>query len=402
MSVLNKYWQKEQLCYCSNVHSQTSEDSLYEVISHYINGVRQQRQLSEMAAGLWINAQVSQELTHQPGKINKLASVLKQHKINLFTLNGFPYDNFHAQVVKERVYVPDWSMPERYQYSCQLADILAGCLSSETAEGTISTLPLGFRYDWSEQKHSLALQALCKAAEYFAGIYTRTGKSIRLCLEMEPDCVLEATPETIVLFQQELPAKAEQLGIDQRIIERHLGICFDVCHQAVMFENIQQSMAQLLSAGINIGKIQISSALEVQYPNQEKVQEILKQYAEPKYLHQVRVQQDSKVTGQLDLSAALTDANFPATAPWRIHFHVPIQATTLQCQELKTTQGAILDMLDFLQANPACHPHLEVETYTWHVLPEVIRPHGQHSLIMGLTEELKWLEQAMQQRGLLG
>lgn len=395
------HWKKEELCYCSNVHALTSEDHLTQVIKHFVNNVRKQRRLNKMAAGLWINAQVSKELNRQAHKGNELADLLKQHGINLFTLNGFPYDNFHAGVVKESVYSPDWSEKARYRYTCELANILAECLPEDAREGTISTLPLGFRHNWSTQKHEIALQALCKTAEYLSVILTTTGKSIRLCLEMEPDCVLESTTETLDLFQNQLPKQIKHMGLNDSLIEQHLGICFDVCHQAVMFENIADSMAQLLDAGINIGKIQISSALEVQNPNLKSSRSILAQFAEPKYLHQVRTLHKNKVAGLLDLSIALTDVSFPTSTPWRIHFHVPIQSATLQQQELNTTQHAIIDVLDFLQSHPQCHPHLEVETYTWNVLPESIRPHDPQSLVRGLTEELNWLEREMQQRGLV-
>jgi len=400
-SVPKKLWQREDLCYCSNVHFSDSETDLNNVIDHFITGVREQRQLNEMGSGIWINNKISQKLTAHPEKINALRDLLKRKGIKLYTLNGFPYDNFHAEKVKEGVYLPDWSQPERYNYTLNLAQILAICLSEDAEEGTISSLPLGFRHNWTEKKQNRALEALCKMANELSKIVTSTGKSIRLCLEMEPDCVLESTEETIALFQQQLPAKAKQLGIDEHKIKRHLGICFDVCHQAVMFESIPDSLAQLLNAEISIGKIQISSALEIKDPKKQSNREILEHFAEPKYLHQVRTLLNNKVTGLLDLSTALNHADFPTADSWRIHFHLPIQSTTLQQQEINTTQESILDVLDFLKLHPQCHPHLEVETYTWNVLPESIRPHDEQSLITGLTEELNWLEQQMQQRELL-
>jgi len=396
-----KIWRREELCYCSNVHDSVSEADLKHVVTHFVNGVRQQRQLIEMGSGLWINKQISQQLIAHPEKIQVFKDLLKSNGISLYTLNGFPYDNFHAEVVKEAVYSPDWSQPERYDYTLNLARILAACLPEEAEEGTISSLPLGFRYDWTEEKQDQALAALCSMVNELSGIFTKTGKSIRLCLEMEPDCVLQSTFEIIELFQQQLPAKAKQLGIDEQRIKKHLGICFDVCHQAVMFEDITDSLTQFFNADIRLGKIQISSALEIKNPGQQKSRELLAPFAEPKYLHQVRTLLDNKVEGVLDLSAALKNTEFPTAGPWRIHYHLPIQSATFPQQLMDTTQVCILDVLDFLQAHPQCHPHLEVETYTWNVLPESMRPHDDKSLIKGLTAELNWLERQMQQRGLL-
>lgn len=398
---MQQRWSREALCYCSNVHYSETEADLYDVISHYHSGVRKKRQLNQMASGLWINHKISQQLLANPEKIQAFKAFLSQKGVKLCTLNGFPYDNFHADVVKEQVYLPDWSDPARYQYSINLAQILAECLPEEEGEGTISTLPLGFKHNWTEKQQDKALDALCRIAKQLAGLFKQTGKSIRLCLEMEPDCVLESTFEVLDLFQKQLPNKAAQLGIEKNTLKQHLGLCFDVCHQAVMFENIPEVLDQLVKAEITIGKIQISSALEIKKPDQQRSKNLLAEFAEPKYLHQVRTQHQGELIRSLDLALALTQENFPTTSAWRIHYHLPIQVSSLPQQEMNTTQQSILEVLDFLQTHPDFHPHLEVETYTWNVLPSSIRPHDKLSLINGLAEELNWLEQQMQNRELL-
>ena len=394
-------WQRHELTYCSNVHPAETVESLNTVIAFFMNGVRLARNLPMMGTGLWLSDQVSMELASSSVKRDELVSLLASNKINLFTLNGFPFGNFHAKSVKEQVYTPDWSQLPRYNYTLRLAKILADCLPDDMAEGTISTLPLGFRYTWTEQQHDAALDALCRLADFLAGLHQSSGRSIRVCLEMEPDCVLETTEEMLHFFQHQLPAKALALGISENTIRNHLGVCFDVCHQAVMFEDVDLSMARLLAADIVIGKIQISSALELKCPDQESGLQVLHKFAEQKYLHQVRTLKNNNLIGSVDLAVAFETDNFPKTEPWRVHFHVPIQATTLERQELDTTQGSILKVLDFLKANPECHPHLEVETYTWQVLPVSLRPQNDLALINGLTAELSWLEKQMSLRGLL-
>ena len=394
-------WQRHELTYCSNVHPAETVESLNTVIAFFMNGVRLARNLPMMGTGLWLSDQVSMELATSSVKYDELVSLLASNNIKLFTLNGFPFGNFHAESVKERVYTPDWSQLPRYNYTRRLAEILAACLPDDMEEGTISTLPLGFRYTWTEQQHDAAMDALCRLAGFLADLYQSSGRSIRVCLEMEPDCVLETTEEMIHFFQHQLPAKALALGISENTIRNHLGVCFDVCHQAVMFEDVDLSMARLLAADIVIGKIQISSALELKRPAQESGLQVLHKFAEQKYLHQVRTLENNKLIGSVDLAVAFETDNFPTAEPWRVHFHVPIQATTLERQELDTTQGSILKVLDFLKANPECHPHLEVETYTWQVLPVSLRPQNDLALINGLTAELSWLEKQMSLRGLL-
>lgn len=394
-------WKKDELTYCSNVHPAETYEDLKAVVTAFVAGVRKARGLNAMGAGLWLNNAVAAELAGVADRLKELRALLLSNGIHLFTLNGFPYGDFHAQSVKEQVYTPDWSRPERLQYTQRLAEILTFCLPDAVYDGTISTLPLGFRHTWTSQKQAASSAALCDLASFLANLKRRSGRSIRVCLEMEPDCVLETTDELIHFLQTELPITASKLGIDERTLREHLGICFDVCHQAVMFEDITESLEKITAAGIVIGKIQISSALEVSCPNSLETRQLLARFAEPRYLHQVRTLAGGGLIGALDLPTALAAADWPDINPWRIHFHVPIQTSTLAQQELGTTQSAILEVLDFLKSHPQQHPHLEVETYTWQVLPESLRPHDDSALIKGLAEELRWLNKEMSRRGLV-
>lgn len=394
-------WKSSELTYCSNVHPAENYHDLKSVVTSFTSKVRQKRGLNFMGAGLWINNQVAMELVDQTEKLRELNILLKSNHIDLFTLNGFPYGNFHAHSVKEAVYTPDWSQPQRLHYTQQLAEILSYCLPSDIAEGTISTLPLGFRHTWTPQKQEASLLVLCELAVFLESLQRRSGRTIRVCLEMEPDCVLETTDELIHFFQTELPAKASALGITAQTLRNHLGVCFDVCHQAVMFEDVSDSLARITAASITIGKIQISSALAIAQPDSKETRLKLAEFAEQKYLHQVRTLVDNRLVGVLDLPIALAEKGFTESNSWRIHFHVPIQTATLALEELGTTQSAILEVLDFLKNNPLQRPHLEIETYTWQVLPKTLRPQNDKDLIKGLTDELDWLDTEMSLRGLI-
>ncbi len=395
-------WAAEELVYCSNVHPGESLPEVLHSLQDYIAGVRKRRGLQWSGSGLWLSASLAGELVDDVSAQAGLQGRLSDTGTCLFTLNGFPCGDFHAASVKQRVYQPDWSQIERYDYTLRLAGILANCLPAGISEGTISTLPLGYRPDWNQGKHEAATQALCRLASELHQLYQRNGQAIRVCLEMEPGCVLESTPETIEFFTRQLPAAAELTGTPLEHIDRHLGVCYDVCHQAVMFEQPSESIAGLVAAGIHIGKIQISSALEVARPHASDTRRLLQDFAEPRYLHQVRSRgSDGQLHGVMDLPDAFDSEHLAREHPWRIHFHVPVQTTTLCAGALGTTQHEICKVLDFLAANPELHPHLEVETYTWQVLPEALRPRNDKQLIAGLATELDWLAGELRHRGML-
>ncbi|WP_298769810.1 metabolite traffic protein EboE [uncultured Shewanella sp.] len=389
-----------EISYCSNVHMGDSLAQLRDNLVQYIQAVRKQRQLSKMSAGLWISATAANELNNEPA-LQSFKHLLDQTGLNLQSINGFPYGNFHQQTVKEKVYLPDWSAIERVDYSRSLAVILAACLPDGCDSGTISTLPLGYKKNWTPQKHQAAIAHLTELMDFLGQLYEQTGKRIILCLEMEPDCVLESTEELITFFRHEIPQAA--------IFKRHLAICYDVCHQAVMFEESGTSLRRIHEANIAIGKIQISNALEVLFDHEDRpLMDCLRMFCESRYLHQVKclpVEEqnvgrchDSQLTQYSDLVSALSH---PLKGKGRIHFHVPIHAPYLILPQLGTTQSEILSVFDFLHDHPELSPFLEVETYSWQVLPSHIRPDNDDELIIQIAEELSWVERELQQRGIL-
>ena len=393
-------WRRSDLTYCTNVHPAEDVTAVKAVIQGPLSNIRQIRRLDRMGSGLWLSREVADELCRSEKSLQTFADHLKAHDIELFTLNGFPYGDFHAERVKQQVYQPDWTDDRRLSYTLDLAGILAHVLPGSIAEGTISSVPLGFTPGWNDPHHQTALEKLSRCMHGLDEIRRSSGRSIRLCLEMEPGCVLERTPQLIHLFAAELPTTMRQIGLHPDLLQRHLGTCFDVCHQAVMFEDCYASLQAIHQADIPIGKIQISSALQLSDPSNPTGRGELARFNEARYLHQSCYRDDEdRIHRALDLDQALQ--TFPETKPWRCHFHIPIQSRLLASKRLNTTQGQILRTLDFLSDYPEVHPHLEVETYTWQVLPEAIRPSNETELVEGLTAELTWLEQAMSARGLL-
>jgi len=395
-------WHRSQLTYCSNVHPGASLAEVQHIIEHQIASIRKLRGLNTMGASLWLSAQAAEELCADAKAMADFSRLLEANGLALFTLNGFPFSDFHLTRVKEQVYRPNWATPERLTYTLNLAQILAAYLPSNEPFGSISTLPLGYTLDWGQDKHKKALAAFCQLAKSLGDLKTKTGRHIRVCLEMEPGCVLETTEQAINFFIHDLVPAATHQGLSKELIFDHLGICFDICHQAVMFEEPIQSLTQIRAAGITVGKIQISSALELKQPLNVDPEKVLHDYAEPRYFHQVRSRsQDGTLVGSMDLPDLFNKKTFPRLHSWRIHFHIPIQVTTTQENTLGTTQNSILRVLNYIQHHPDFHPHLEIETYTWQVLPPALRPTTNANLQKGLVEEINWLEKSMYDLDLL-
>lgn len=383
-------WSGQELSYCSNVHAGDSIADVRENLQRFISPVRSRRGLERLQAGLWLSEQAVRELMAAPSSIGDFGNLLEQHAIQLTSLNGFPYGNFHQAVVKEKVYLPHWGDKARLDYTLQLAKLLAQLLPDSAPEGTISTLPLGFADDWSAENQQLAEQHFAELLSALAQLEQSSGKRIRVCLEMEPGCVLETTPQLIGFFTETLPQALPRYGVPDSTINRYLGVCYDICHQAVMFEDIEQSLSAIHRAGIVIGKIQVSNAMRV--PNAANAQQLLGEYAEARYLHQLNTRnKQGEQQFCLDLSNALADDSYNRDAEWRIHFHVPVQAEQLSSPLLSTTRSAIEDTCKFLAEHPTLKPHLEVETYTWGVMPEALHPANDTQLINCIAEELNWL-----------
>ena len=407
-------WRREDIAYCSNVHAGKTLDELTQNLRSYITPVRSQRGLDTMTSGLWISATAAVQLQDNAALLD-FQQALRDAGLSLTSINGFPYRGFHQQEVKAKVYLPDWSMPARLQYSKNLADILAVCLPENCEFGAISTLPLGYKQRWNDAKHQQAMAYFLELNQYLAELYSSTGKRILVCLEMEPDCVLESTYELIQFFGELATENTLQNSSDSLF----LGVCYDVCHQAVMHEDAYQALKFITNAGIQIGKIQLSSALQVDFDSSKKIDpelfELLQEYAEPTYLHQVRAKQvQGGVIACNDLSDALKiiqdrQSELSKSLSWRIHFHVPINSKRLNHASLTTTQTDLLRVFDFLRdyfttsqmLDKTSKPWLEVETYSWHVLPQLLHPLDDAGLICGIVDELNWVETQLAARQLL-
>ncbi|MBE2314444.1 metabolite traffic protein EboE [Solirubrobacter sp. CPCC 204708] len=352
------------LAYCSNVHPADDLDGVSAQLERYTARVRERLDVPSLGIGLWVAAPALADV----GAADRLAEQLDRLSLEVVTLNGFPYKAFHADVVKTDVYWPHWAEKPRQDYTLALARLLAKLLPDDVHEGSISTLPLGWREGWTAENQAASLRALADLASELEALERETGKKIRIAMEPEPGCTIE----TVAQAAESLRALAPEW----------IGVCLDSCHLAVQFETGTGAVAALEEAGLAVVKTQVSSALRVDDPASEEGRELLARFDEPKFLHQTREIVDARVQGTDDLPEALEGA-LPAKDQWRVHFHVPVNTSE------HTTQDELLDTLGALAgANAPVTRHYEVETYTWSVMRDA--PTDDEGLVAGLASELEW------------
>ncbi len=306
----------------------------------------------------------------------------------MFTVNAFPYGDFHHKPLKQQVYQPDWSTRERLHYTRDCAHVLAALLPAGES-GSISSVPLGYRSAVPDhERHAQMLPQLLACVQELVQIERRCGRRIMLALEPEPGCLLENSRDALDFFRHVwfAPTTLRQLaslcdstlGQADILARRHLGLCYDVCHGAVEFENPLASLQALEQAGIQIGKIQLSNALRIAQMDPSLMLR-LQAFDDGVYLHQVVRRQHATLWRDADLPQALASAqdDWPQQE-WRIHCHVPLFWPGAGA--LGATDAELRQLLQALRQH-SYSSHLEVETYTWDVLPPALRQEGKAAAI---------------------
>ncbi len=393
------------LTYCSNIHPGESWDETFNNLKQYTTQVRDQLTTDRFGIGLRLSNQASLDLA-KTENLQTFKSWLEKNQMFVFTINGFPYGQFHFDVVKDKVHAPDWTNPDRLAYTKRLFDILA-VLLPEGMDGGVSTSPLSYRFWYSniealETSKSTSVSQLCELLIYLHQLRDSTGKTLHLDMEPEPDGILETTEEFITFFEQYmlkmgLPIIQKHLNCEESradsIIRTHFQLCYDVCHFAVGYENPTKAITKIQEAKIKIGRIQISAALGSPTLNTANQLEIIKQlrtFDEPVYLHQAVIKShDGQLKRFKDLGEAL-DGITDNDSEIRTHFHVPIFTQTYD--QLVSTQSDIIETLKVWKQSNFTN-HLEIETYTWDVLPANMRT----DLVKSITRELDWVIDTLDQ-----
>ena len=374
------------LAYCTNVHRGNSWKETFDSLEKYVMEVRKSVAPSErFAIGLRLGAEAARELSYSD-EITRFRRWLDQNDAYVFTINGFPYGNFHGSPVKEEVYRPDWTTNERLNYTLVLFTILEQLLESGE-EGSVSTLPGSFKeFVPNHDIPKVMIKNLNTCALEIEKLAGPKNLDLHLGMEPEPLGLFETTPETISFFDH-LFLQAD----DPEITRKRIGVNYDCCHLAVEFEDAHEGLDSLVNHRIRLSKLHLSSALTAK-PNESNLQR-LKDFIEPVYLHQVALGQNGRCIGRIkDLDLALAShkaGKINEADEWRIHFHVPLHASP--GGDLGDTRIHVIDTLFWLSKNPNACSHLEMETYTWEVMPEELQA---GTVVEQVAREYEWtLEQ---------
>jgi len=378
------------LAYCTNVHRGETWLETFAALKSFTLRVRDRVSPNKpYAIGLRLSHTAAIELSERAALL-EFQRWLGQNHCYVFTINGFPYGQFHGGRVKEQVYLPDWTSAKRLEYTNLLFDLLAQLVPPDIS-GSVSTVPCGYKELVTTPEEMQMIRAnLWKCVEHVARISQQTGRKLHLGLEPEPLCVLETTGEVVHFFDR---MRSEHRN-DPRLTEI-LGINYDTCHLAVEFEEPGNAIRCLQQHGIRISKLHLSSALKV-VPTAEALR-ALAAFADDIYLHQVVIRNgDGNRTIYRDLKDLLTADRAPTEGEeWRIHFHIPLHSPPTGL--FQNTSDHLLGVLDLLQADPSWCSHLEMETYTWEVLPAELK---SLDVVDQLAGEYQWTLAELSQRGL--
>lgn len=384
------------LTYCLNIHSGEAWADALAAIQEKTALVHQFVAPDQwFGLGLRLGAQAVNDLADDPVARRAALDVFAEHQLYPFSVNAFPYGRFHEGAVKEQVYAPDWRMADRRNYTFDVCDILAEWLP-EGVDGSISTVPGSYK-DWITTPEGVTSMAenLASVAAYLAAVREDTGKEIHLGLEPEPDCFLETTEETVRFFKEVLwTTGVEEVkrirkcytNEAEEIIRRHIGVCLDTCHVALQFEDPLTALRTYRSEGVRVSKVQLSAALTV--AASDEGWEELRPYAEGVYLHQVKGRaENGEIRSWKDLPLALEDkAGQQGLDQVRVHFHVPL---FFRESGLLASTASLLTPDFFHELRMGATSHVEIETYTFDVLPPEIHP---GDMVKSIAREYAWVQ----------
>ena len=395
------------LTYCTNIHPGEDWDTIFTNLKTYIPQLQTHLAPHQpFAIGLRLSDRATRQLLNGD-RLSQLRTWLHHQNAYIPTLNCFPYSDFHNRVVKDRVYAPDWASRDRLDYILRAMTLLSQLLP-DGLDGNISTVPISYNPWWHDrptERNSMLTQScahLAQCALEMATLHQQTGTLLHLGLEPEPDAVLTRAEDVITFFNQHLLPQGSTWLTNQgltrsdaeTLLRTHIRLCYDTCHFAVEFEDPADVLTRFHQEGIRIGKIQLSAALQVPIPSDRPLRQQLHQhltpFAESTYLHQVVTQplqtpqSPPSRHSYPDLQDALPHLPDCGDREWRIHYHVPIFAADYP--HFHSTQADITQTLAHLHHCPDCHT-LEIETYTWDVLP----PHLRLDITQSIQREYEWV-----------
>ena len=370
------------LCYSLNIFPKAEEGYIATIRSLIPKMCKLRRELNlsdttPFALGLWLDSGAVKELG-RTANIVELKRLLSLNNFYVFTLNAFPYGSFHGDTVKERVYLPDWTSKLRSEFTSHAADILTELLP-EGLIGSISTLPGAYRYANKRADLTEIGSNLSECAEHLADIERRYGKKIILGIEMEPDCIWE-TPQEFCEFRRKY--------LTSDAAEQFIGVCYDTSHQELIEGLPGSGLYTLLDAEVPIAKVQLSTALRSSIKaDLGSLRSELASFADPVYLHQTRIMSSEKkiLNSFRDLPELLISGEFKELGNSdRLlvsHFHLPIFLNTIS-SNFATASEEMDKTLEIIKQYPEICSNIEIETYTYSVLPHLIKPESREKMML--------------------
>lgn len=391
------------LTYCTNIHAAEGWDAVNANIQRFAPALKARLSPSgPFGIGLRLSARDARELL-EGNRLDAFRAFLDSGQLYVALINGFPHGSFHRTAVKAEVYAPDWRDEERVRYTLDLVAILSRLLPAQL-DGGVSTAPLSYKPWVRDASPAAFTRNIVRVAEAMVRERQRSGALMHLDIEPEPDCVIETSDEFLEFFERDLlaeggPLLASSIGCSAAVAETHLRehvrICVDCCHFAVEYEDPIAALDRVRAAGVQVGRVQLSSALTVTFPGDEAgcrlLVDRLRRFADSTYLHQVIERRNGVLTHYPDLDVALDRRPSPAAAEWRIHFHVPL--FTADYDGLGSTQSYVREVLDIARRTRFTR-HFEIETYTWDVLPQGLKI----DLLDSIGREYDWVLAEMTER----
>ena len=389
-----------ELTYCTNIHAADGWPAVLANLKRFAPALK--RQLSPsgpFGLGLRLSARDARELltggslecvSRMAGRRRPLRCPHQRLPLRTVPRNAGEGGGLRARLAR---------IPRAWTTRCDLVRILQRLLPPGT-DGGVSTAPLTYK-DWMRHAGAGALDTMTRNVARVAAALVEArqnhGVEIHLDIEPEPDCLLETSGETIDFFEQHLLPLGgrmlqDSLGLTadgaRAALTEHVQVCFDCCHFAVEFEDPDEALDRLHRAGLRIGRVQLSSALDVPLPPTgeatARIAERLRPFADTTYLHQVIERHGTELRHLPDLPDALAGARDAAGNDWRIHFHVPL--FTADYDGLGSTQDYVGRVIDRAVQTPFTR-HLEIETYTWDVLPGALKM----DLAESIQREYEWV-----------
>jgi len=379
---------EHHLAYCTNIHAAESWEETFEQLKTHIPVIKNEVAPDDRyAIGLRLSAQAANGLDE--AAMTSFRHWLDEHDCYVFTINGFPYGDFHASRVKEHVYQPDWTQASRLEYTNRLFDILAELLPEDLDSGSVSTLPGSFKpFGVASDGLRAMRRNLTNCARHIADLSDRVGKDLHLGLEPEPLGYVETSDETVDFILALFDSHGDWM-------QPFIGVNYDTCHLAVEFEEPAAALTRLERSNIRLSKMHLSSALKVDPKNEQW--QALAPFADDTYLHQVVIRNGNELRRIADLPEALAEADSSADLgdEWRVHFHIPLSGEP--AAPLQSTRDHLEGALAWLAQHPGACQHLEMETYTWDVLPKSLQREDVDAQIIA---EYQWTLEALKKAGL--